>query len=536
MLLQPSLVSAPWIDDEEHLLIYHDVLDVLLVCDERQLLEASMVSMAIEAMLEVQSVQNAEYLFGYLESRRADLTRVSRMETRFRRYRADARLDAALQGMVPARGKALVLLRLLNELLRRLSKSTRTVFCGRILLFLGNIFPLGERSGVNLRGEFNKENVTTFEVDESAQAAKEETAEVGATEAEGKAGEEAKMDEDARVPAAPKETEKPSAGPRKPKISIEGPEDGEEVEEARGAGAKSQGTDLDVNVDSKATKAAEAADSKLVPPVQRADANRGPKEPEFYLLFWSMQRYFSDPPSLFAQTISSSLPSALSDYAVTFPSVPPLSKDGTVSTAVTAAGTPNLTLLRQGVQKMLDVFAEASKKEKALQGAAKDGSSKSSTRRPAAHNADSAPVSATSVSSSAENDVRKMFFYPKFLTSRTLLNLEVADSNFRKQVLVQCLILFQYLHSFTEAARLKLNISLTQPNRTLQLPYRLSEADNKWVSDLEARTYTEISRTPPDGEYFVKTVRLVLQGERNWVSVTMYVDCQLQPGLTLWAL
>lgn len=53
------------------------MLDVLLVCDERQLLEASMVSMAIEAMLEVQSVQNAEYLFGYLENRRADLTRVS---------------------------------------------------------------------------------------------------------------------------------------------------------------------------------------------------------------------------------------------------------------------------------------------------------------------------------------------------------------------------------------------------------------------------------------------------------------------------
>ena len=424
--------------------------------------------------------------------------------------------------MVPARGKALVLLRLLNELLRRLSKSTRTVFCGRILLFLGNIFPLGERSGVNLRGEFNKENVTTFEVDDSSMAAREETSELEPSEAEGKGSGEAKMEQDAPESAAKDEPEKPLAGPRKHKISIEGPEDGEEVEEARGSGAKNQGMNVDVNVDAKATKAAEAADSKLVPPVQRADASRGPKEPEFYLLFWSMQRYFSDPPSLFAQTVSSGLPSALSDYAATFPSVPPLSKDGTVSTAVTAAATPNLTLLRQGVQKMLDVFAEASKKEKALQGAAKDGISKSSTRRPAAGNADSVPASATSVSSSAADDVRKMFFYPKFLTSKTLLDLEVADSSFRKQVLVQCLILFQYLHSFTEAARLKLNISLTQANRTLQLPYRLSEADNKWVSDLEARTYTEISRTPPDGEYFVKTVRLVLQGERNWVSLTPY--------------
>lgn len=28
------------------------------------------------------------------------------------------------------------------------------MFCGRILTFLSGVFPLGERSGVNLRGEF----------------------------------------------------------------------------------------------------------------------------------------------------------------------------------------------------------------------------------------------------------------------------------------------------------------------------------------------------------------------------------------------
>lgn len=29
-----------------------------------------------------------------------------------------------------------------------------TMFCGRILTFLSGVFPLGERSGVNLRGEY----------------------------------------------------------------------------------------------------------------------------------------------------------------------------------------------------------------------------------------------------------------------------------------------------------------------------------------------------------------------------------------------
>lgn len=31
---------------------------------------------------------------------------------------------------------------------------TNTIFCGRILTFLSGVFPLGERSGVNLRGEY----------------------------------------------------------------------------------------------------------------------------------------------------------------------------------------------------------------------------------------------------------------------------------------------------------------------------------------------------------------------------------------------
>ena len=57
---------------------------------------------------------------------------------------------------MPQKGKALILLRTLNELLRRLSKmgEKNTEFCGRILIFLSQVFPLGERSGVNLRGEY----------------------------------------------------------------------------------------------------------------------------------------------------------------------------------------------------------------------------------------------------------------------------------------------------------------------------------------------------------------------------------------------
>nr|XP_033789826.1 THO complex subunit 1 isoform X2 [Geotrypetes seraphini] len=58
------------------------------------------------------------------------------------------------------------LLRMCNDLLRRLSKSQNTVFCGRIQLFLARLFPLSEKSGLNLQSQFNLENVTVFNTSE----------------------------------------------------------------------------------------------------------------------------------------------------------------------------------------------------------------------------------------------------------------------------------------------------------------------------------------------------------------------------------
>ena len=51
---------------------------------------------------------------------------------------------------------------MLSDLLRRLSRSQNTVFCGRILLFLAKFFPFSERSGLNVVSEFNLENTTVF--------------------------------------------------------------------------------------------------------------------------------------------------------------------------------------------------------------------------------------------------------------------------------------------------------------------------------------------------------------------------------------
>lgn len=115
-------------------------MDLALICTELDLVEGLPFNL-LEELFDTQTIPASERLFNYLESRVERLT----------------------VGMEGGKGKALVLLRLCNELLRRLSKAEDTIFCGRILIFLSKSFPIAERSAVNLRGEFNTDNVTIFD-------------------------------------------------------------------------------------------------------------------------------------------------------------------------------------------------------------------------------------------------------------------------------------------------------------------------------------------------------------------------------------
>lgn len=54
------------------------------------------------------------------------------------------------------------LLRMCNDILRRLSKSLNTIFCGRIQLFLARLFPLEEKSALNIMSNFHTENLTVY--------------------------------------------------------------------------------------------------------------------------------------------------------------------------------------------------------------------------------------------------------------------------------------------------------------------------------------------------------------------------------------
>ncbi|GMP41099.1 hypothetical protein CsSME_00011311 [Camellia sinensis var. sinensis] len=80
----------------------------------------------------------------------------------------------------------------------------------------------------------------------------------------------------------------------------------------------------------------------------------------------------------------------------------------------------------------------------------------------------------------------------KYLTSSKLMGLELKDPSFRRHVLVQCLILFDYLKVI--------------------LSYLKEE-----IKSFEERVKKLLEMTPPNGKEFLNSIDHILERERNWV-------------------
>ncbi|KAG1719450.1 THO complex subunit 1 transcription elongation factor-domain-containing protein [Suillus lakei] len=348
-----------------------DRLDLVLTFTEHDVCEATFPFTVLQDLLETQTITSCSQIFSWIESSASRLTK----------------------DMVPQKGKALILLRTLNDLLRRLSKmGSTTIFCGRILTFLSGVFPLGERSGVNLRGEYGPmwEGVKDVE----------------------------KKDEDVETAKDPEDSQK-------------------------------------MEVDSGKKESADAKEKDGRSELCR-DILWLMSFPGFYTTFWSLQLPFSRPP-LFA------FPNTFGEF-------------------------------KDAVDKVLPVIKEATTKERAMMGNRGASGASSSLKRKREPELGEA-------SNNSE------YFFAKFLTSPDLLNLEIADTHFRRQVLFQLLILLHHLLSFTKVAKA---VWSTPRNRSLQMDFTLEPADAQYPAELRS--------TAPNGPTFADTVNVILDREKNWVK------------------
>lgn len=129
------------IDSPEFVKMWN-LLDILSILSDDGQCDPALLFWLVEELLDSQTIAGCRKIFDYLESRRERIT-----AKHFKQ-------------------KNLVILRSCNELLRRLSRAEDTAFCGRVFIFMFQSFPLGDRSSVNLRGEYHVENVTVFETAE----------------------------------------------------------------------------------------------------------------------------------------------------------------------------------------------------------------------------------------------------------------------------------------------------------------------------------------------------------------------------------
>mmetsp|Transcript_3066 Transcript_3066/g.4569 ORF Transcript_3066/g.4569 Transcript_3066/m.4569 type:complete len:655 (+) Transcript_3066:73-2037(+) len=110
-------------------------------CSEHKLLDEESVVGFLEDILDFQTVKGCERIFPFIE----------------------LNLQKVLTPKLFVKKTQLRVLKICNMLLKRLSKTTDTSLCGRVLILLAKTFDLDERSAVNCRGTFNVSNITPIE-------------------------------------------------------------------------------------------------------------------------------------------------------------------------------------------------------------------------------------------------------------------------------------------------------------------------------------------------------------------------------------
>lgn len=110
-------------------------------------------------------------------------------------------------------------------------------------------------------------------------------------------------------------------------------------------------------------------------------------------------------------------------------------------------------------------------------------------------------LDSTSGKSSSSSSSKDEQYFAKYLTNQNLLQLQLSDSNFRRYVLLQFLILFHYLKS---------EVKFKTDSQ------KLSSDQEKWTDETSKKIYKLLEETPPDGKEFAKSVKHILKREEHW--------------------
>ncbi|KAK0646106.1 THO complex subunit 1 transcription elongation factor-domain-containing protein [Cercophora newfieldiana] len=354
-----NLIATTPIDSPAFVKVWN-LFDILAIFSDAEQCEPGLLFWLVEELLDSQTIAGCRKVFDYLESRRERITT--------KHFKA----------------KKLVILRTCNDLLRRLSRTLDPAFCGRVFIFMFQCFPLGDKSSVNLRGEYHVENVTTFD--------------------------------------------------------------------ARPANTDAGADKMDVDADEKGKKQ------------QEKDKTLDPDD--LYPIFWPLQESFNQPKKLFDPSHFAAFKAGLESTLEVFKAIDPEQRSRS----------------REKSDRHIEENGESLKRKR-----------------------------------SYEDDELAGAFNPKYLTSRDLFKLEISDVAFRRNILVQALIVMDFLLGLSPAAKEKLS-SILIPNKSVMYSdHKLSDEDTEWAMKTKQEVETQLKKGSLEANYFHRVVDTVVRRDKNWV-------------------
>lgn len=97
-----------------------------------------------------------------------------------------------------------------------------------------------------------------------------------------------------------------------------------------------------------------------------------------------------------------------------------------------------------------------------------------------------------------------------------LTTCQIGDLSLRRYVLVQALIIIEFLLSLTAEAKKGLSSVEIINKSVAYLDHTLSDEDEKWIKSMKANV-TEYLKSAPDGHFFLRMVETILVRDKNWV-------------------
>jgi hypothetical protein len=387
------------------------------------------------------------------------------------------------------------LLRLTSGLLRRLSRTQDTVMCGKVLLFLANILPLSERSGVNVPGFINVDNSTAYEgeaedVALTAVAAAHKPP-VAATAAAVAAGRAAPL----RGAPAPPAAAKGTSAPPQPIPSPTAAGKGEVV--SNGAAAKSDSLVAAlppapaVTLDGR--YALQACYDAVKGAYEAADKGVASSSPAFYRAFWRLQ-YLCYRPSLMCASAESwalmtgTLRSVLRGFEKE-------DEEAGLAKAVQEGKGPAVGAGKVSLPPAVPTLALVTISSVDAGAASVESSVTAAALVLAPPTAAGSP--GTGAPSSTEGGAGD-----KYLTAPSLLALELRDGGLRRHVLMQALAALQHF-------------TLPRKGDKDKPPHSGCAGE---IATLRAACLSLLRRTSPGGIAFASAVSLLIGREVHWAS------------------